>query len=804
MSWRWGWTEKAVQAAVKGKITKNPGDSGYKEAVAEELLNNWNTYKTQYKASLVSNVHYNRWVPWYIKTNTDYDEYVRLGLEFESTKDPLTNTYYFRYMAARYKETDPFYIGTTLVDQKNWLWALGSEQPGLEIEKTNQMFGHLKLKLNASLVEQTTAATGKYPDNTDANISEYHGGYTQRKAYEFKKKDYINIPTNDKNVISRDIMQNKQDIFLDIATRYPQYYLDVLSKQNKHDSYFRVKKLFSKEWLTEFSDSNLEAHFAYRDNFLDNKDTIRDKVNVYPDNTIIQIAKSLALGDKQRLYKRTKLMNANDESTTKKRETNFLNWAKNTSNKYSPILINHYFNNDSLSEENFHNWTPYWLHSKSDYDKIFENDEDNIKVPLATGETKLSKLAETKHIALIKFFTIEQAQRQLNGYVPENKIDQSKASGQKFWNTLWWSQQQQNESHRLFLDGINLWKSLYNPQYFDDINSKRSVENILYDQWQDELIAFEYFAYIIKKMELNNHIDFDFIVFDANKFRLSEEIIDYDKTLPAQPFTDFANFKTNKRDDIWTNLFIYDKNNYQSDYDAWVDDKIKKPETLDLAFQKWSKIVSNGEKVFMAHNDAKTALQNWDMPTLKVEAEYDVITPSWDNLKSLWAKETYSTWSTSSGHFYNWFNSKQWKPGQFLPRFVLEYLNNPVAKARISLDIHPANSLWVMGQYITRDFNNKASWLIKLYIWETTTAPADFNHWLSTYRVPAKRDIIDVINNNYADIKSEVETIYKNSVVDHLAGYKSWRDAISAANQRTEYDRTAESDTKYDEYVKSV
>ena len=95
----------------------------------------------------------------------------------------------------------------------------------------------------------------------------------------------------------KDIMENRKDIFLDIATRYNKYYLKNISASGVE--YLLVKGLFAKEWLTEFSDSNLEAYYAYRDKFLDNKDSGRTQITPFSNADITRVATSLDTSDKR-------------------------------------------------------------------------------------------------------------------------------------------------------------------------------------------------------------------------------------------------------------------------------------------------------------------------------------------------------------------------------------------------------------------------------------------------------------------------------------------------------------------------
>ena len=731
--------------------------NSYKVALSFKVKEDYANFIDEYAKNALSDTAYNAWNPWYIKTQDQYNLYARNALELDTTSSPLDSTLYFRYMAARYKEDDVFYVGNSYAGFKNYLWATATEQIGLPISKTMEMFRNSKIPLDASLALQQNLVAGKNPDGSDASASWYRGGYTERRAHEYQEVDYGRLANNDKKSIARDIMQSQQNVFLDIATRYPKYHLDTLSNWGLSEFHFGVKKLFSKKWLSEFSDSNLEAYYAYRDKFIDNSNTERTKVTPFSDASITTVARSLSESEKQTIYRHTKLMNG--ASTLADRRTHFFAWSKNTKNKYSPILINHYFNNDGISRSNYDAWTPYWLHSKEDYNKIFNLDESDIVVVPGSGETPLSKLAETKHIALIKFFTIQKAQSQLKGNAPEDKTDKAQSTGQKFWNTIWWSQQNEAESHRLLADKIYLWKSLYNDQYFNLAEVKSTLKDNIVDHWKDELIAFEYFAYIIKEMEEGNDIDFDSTIFDSTKFRLSKQIIDYDKTKAKQPFTDYANFKTTKKDDLWTNIYLSKTSNWQSDYDIWKTAMWQDPANYGSAFQKWSKIIPNGEREFLGHSDSTASLNGWTVPTVKLESEYDILIPTWDNAKVLWAKISHQSWLTNTGHFRSWLNSKKEGDGSFSDQFIAAYRLEPIGLARNSLDVDSNYTKAEASADINNDFNNKAWWIIKYYIDETTSAPADFATWASLYDVPARSDLFAVID---ADgLESEINATYK-------------------------------------------
>ena len=187
-------------------------------------------------------------------------------------------------------------------------------------------------------------------------------------------------------------------------------------------------------------------------------------------------------------------------------------------------------------------------------------------------------------------------------------------------------------------------------------------------------------------MEKNNNIEWNSAFIDKDDIKLSEEIIDYDKTKIKEPKSGMDDFKVNKKDHIWSDVFIKKEANYKTDYDAWVTAKTNDPKTFASIFQSWSKIMANGETEFMAHSDADDAIKAWSIPTAKTAAEYDVITPTWDNWKLLWAKESYKTWATNSGPFHTWFNSKKEGDGSFKISFLVATLLKPITLARANLD----------------------------------------------------------------------------------------------------------------------
>ena len=258
------------------------------------------------------------------------------------------------------------------------------------------MFRNSKVKLDATLAEQQ--------DLIDNGVDkpEYRGGYTERLTYTVGQKDFNDLQPLVQNSTSEFLMKSKQNIFLDVATRYPDYYLDKLG--NKYPNYILAKGLWSKKRLSEFSDSNKEAYYAYRDKFLDNKDSGRTKVTPFSNADITRVATSLDTGDKQIIYGHSKHML---EAGKKNARTNeFLTWAKDNNKKYSPILIDHYFATDSLSKAKYDEWVPYWLHSKADYEKIFVLDVDSLDPPgsaTATIAQKQAMKAQTQNIALIKY-----------------------------------------------------------------------------------------------------------------------------------------------------------------------------------------------------------------------------------------------------------------------------------------------------------------------------------------------------------------------------------------------------------------
>ena len=544
--------KKAYQAWLETK-------SEYKNAITTKLLQNYATYKNLYKASLVSKADYEKWSPWYIKTANDYDMYVKNTLRLEEYT-PITEQLYLRYAASRYKEHDVFYVGKSYVALKNWLFDLGTKT--IPIPNINGIFRHPNMKLDATLAEQEET------DKSATDKPEYRGGYSEKEAYQKNKTDFKDLDQVDQNAISEDIMENKQNLFLDIATRYPDYYLDKLG--NQYSNYILAKGLWSKKWLSEFSDSNREAYFAYRDKFLDNKDSGRTQVTPFSNADITKVATSLDTSDKKTIYEHTKhILEAGKKNT---RTNEFITWAKDSTKKYSPILIDHYFATDALSKDKYDEWVPYWLHSKADYEKIFALDDKDIDVPLEAGETKLNKKAQTQHIALIKYFTKEMAQKEIvSGATISDKADFAQGLGQKFWNIIWLNKANGKIYKNELLDKISLWKTLYSSSnVLNDNNKKNKFKEYFEYTWKAELGIFDYLDYIIQMMEKNNNIEWNSAFIPKKDIELSKEIIDYDKVKVKEPKSGMDNFKVNQKDYIWSDIFIKQEANYKTDYDAWV------------------------------------------------------------------------------------------------------------------------------------------------------------------------------------------------------------------------------------------
>ena len=95
------------------------------------------------------------------------------------------------------------------------------------------------------------------------------------------------------------VLNDYRNVFLDVLTRYPAAFLDLLKDKGLSDSYLNSQGLFSKKWLSEFSDSNLEAYYAYRDKFLDNKDSTRTAITPFSDAQITKVAQSLSMDQKR-------------------------------------------------------------------------------------------------------------------------------------------------------------------------------------------------------------------------------------------------------------------------------------------------------------------------------------------------------------------------------------------------------------------------------------------------------------------------------------------------------------------------
>ena len=165
----------------------------------------------------------------------------------------------------------------------------------------------------------------------------------------------------------------------------------------------------------------------------------------------------------------------------------------------------------------------------------------------------------------------------------------------------------------------------------------------------------------------------------------------------------------------------------------------------------------------MNQGDSNDDAKKWSPFTKTTKAEYDVVEQTWANSKTLWAKETYSTWGDPSS-FKAWYDSKV--PGGAVSQWLLdEYKKTSLEDARVKLDADNNYSDAEMKAHIANDFTNKAWWLIEVFLADAQKAhQANFDTWIANTntKTDAKKDLekkIDDATDN--DFIKELKDIYK-------------------------------------------
>ena len=221
-------------------------------------------------------------------------------------------------------------------------------------------------------------------------------------------------------------------------------------------------------------------------------------------------------------------------------------------------------------------------------------------------------------------------------------------------------------------------------------------------------------------------------------------------------------------------------------------------------FAIWNKDIANGKTLFMNHGDSDAKASAWSAFTKTTKAEYDVIIPTWDNTKTLWAKKTYKTWGSPSS-FKSWYDTKV--PGGAVSKWLLdEYKKTTLEDARVKLDADNNYSDAEMKAHIANDFTNKAWWLVEVFLADAKIAhQGDFNTWTTNSHTPqAKSDLIAKIDDDSdEDLNSASKAQYKANVAGHLNGYKLWRDALDKQYQAAEHAKTADGKAHYNKYLRN-
>ena len=458
----------------------------------------------------------------------------------------------------------------------------------------------------------------------------------------------------------------------------------IWSRTNFGTKAITSNRLFYSEWLQSYAISNLNAHFAFRDKFLNNAGSNRVAVTPFSNAAIIAEFKKLSEAQKNEIYTNTKYMNDNSHSAA--RRTAFVTWAKDTNVRTSPLLLHHYLNTDSLSKTHYEAWTPFWHFSKSDYENIAKLSKAAMEPTVDSGKTKKTQVAKTENIALIEYFTKILAQKADKGIPMDNLDLGANRDGRKFWSWMWrfsdWAKQfdWQNSSplwHKYYANFDIKTSDISTGDQETLINKRLNAE-----EWVQSPFMFEQFKWVIEIMKNKGDVQVkgDYFEDPDDKVVISEEILDLDKTDATSPIEAYEDYKTNQKNHIWANAFVQKDANYKADLAAWQTSTFKTSSDADDTFDKWSKNIQNGKAEYTKYYDANAGeYSSWTLFTKKTQSEYDVIVPTWANTKTLWAKKTYKSW-TGPSSFKSWYDSKT-------EAYLLgEYKKTSLKDARAKLD----------------------------------------------------------------------------------------------------------------------
>ena len=555
------------EAYGKWLASKDP----YKNSVKNALLKEYETLGIKHYANAdQSDSDYETWEPWYMHSDL-FDYQARYGLQIQENLFDPAQTQYMRFIYSKYKEhelwkndhdigTDPYRF------TRLWL-AFNNPHIGAKIQ--------LPLSWGNIPADKTSELDTLDDSPIDyTQKPEYQGGYWQRIAYKDGKRYYNDI-SGSKWAPLNTARRNRETQYIswDIFTKAAKWNFGILN--DYHRLSFAQTILVTSEWQKQFAQATDEAYFAFRDKFIDNSNSHREQVTPFSNADMTTLARGLTLAQKQFIYTNSKFMLEN--TLESQRKTDFLSWAKDkTTRRYSPNLLHYFSNNDILNENAYSQWTPHRIFTENDYAALAAAQLEHITTPSATTQAeKRALVARVHHIPIITYFVRKKAQEQFKN--PSIKtFDSAKKNGIGFFTT-WW-QKTRNLGAENYQDASQLWDHYFN-SFASDI--KKTLKT--YKDWDDiRAIYWSTYERVISEIQYDIldwgfkqaiakgdfNFDSDYIG-DVNELRVSEEIINLDKTIPVEPHTEFARYLNNQKDAIWDNAFTKDPANYRADFNAW-------------------------------------------------------------------------------------------------------------------------------------------------------------------------------------------------------------------------------------------
>ena len=564
-----GWsTFIAAQAGKDAYGNWLATQSTYKNAVKDKLLKDYETLGIKYyNNSSQSETDYSDWNPWYMNKDL-FDDYARYGLKISQDLITPNSPYYIRFMFAKFKEQDLWRTDyDPLTDPKRFsrLWV-AYRNPFVQND--------LLIPLNWSNIPVDKINELDTLDNGGPDWTlrpEYQGGYFQRQAYKKDENHFGSLSTADKWSAVDGVRSTsaKDYILWDSLSRVTQWLQKHHTNMYHKHSFFRTN-LIKTKWQKAFEKSSLEAYYAYRDKFIDNSNTTRAKVIPFSDAVITAQAQALTTAQKQQIYVNSRLMT--DDALLVTRQTAFNWWTDSAPKRYQPILKEQFLNDDSLNENAFDEWTPRRLFNEDHYAELAKATIAGLTPTAADSASKQALQLSLANIPLVKYYLKTIAQAQFLGESVNFK-DSTQKNGKKFLATLYdstsfnktWDYWSSIKAFDHYYDKFNPFsRTVYRDAWYD------SKFAMVVNNWVDsEFVYYEAFWALNKMME-NDKIDFDSgYISDKTKIRVSEEIINKDKTIARNPADTFNDYVANHKDAIWDNAFIKDTANYQADYNAW-------------------------------------------------------------------------------------------------------------------------------------------------------------------------------------------------------------------------------------------